>query len=85
MHEKPSYLRSGKRYRSGSADDAFDHFIVDIEDRSIPRDPSTPQKNSSKPSSVVAPEQSSSTSQSTSNTNQGIPQVALTTTGTGTK
>ena len=54
MHEQPSYLRSGKRYRSGSADDVFEHFIVDREDRSIPHDPSTPQKNSGKPSSVAA-------------------------------
>ena len=85
MHEQPGYLRSGKMYKSGSADDVFEHFIVDREDRSIPHDPSTPQKNSGKPSSVAAPEQSSSTSQSTSNTNQGIPQVASTTTGTGAK
>ena len=85
MHEQPSYLRSGKRYKSGSADDVFEHFIVDREDRSIPHDHSTPQKNLGKPSSVASPKQSSSTSQSTSNTDQGIPQVASTTTGAGVK
>ena len=85
MHEQPSYLRSGKRYRSGSADDVFEHFIVDREDRSIPHDPSTLQKNLGKPSSVAALEQSSSTSQSTSNTSQGIPQVASIATGTSVK
>ena len=85
MHEQPSYLRSGKRYKSGSADDVFEHFIVDREDRSIPHDPSTPQKNPGKPSSVAALEQSSSTSQNTSNNNQGIPQVASTATGTSAK
>jgi hypothetical protein len=72
-------------YRSGSADDIFEHFVVDREDRSIPLDPSTPQKNPGKPSSVAAPEQSSSTSQNTSNSNQGIPQVASTSTGTSVK
>ena len=85
MHEQPGYLRSGKMYKSGSADDVFEHFIVDREDRSIPHDPSTPQKNSGKPSSVAALEQSSSTSQSTSNINQGILQVALTATRTSAK
>ena len=85
MHEQPVYLRSGTRYRPGSADDVFEHFIVDREDISIPHDPSTPQKNSGKPSSIAASEQSSGTSQSNSNTNQGIPQVASTTTGTSAK
>ena len=85
MHEHSGYLRSGKRYRSGSADDAFEHFIVDKEDRSIPHDPSTPQKNPGKPSSVATHKQSSSTSQNTSNSNQGIPQVASTATGTSAK
>ena len=85
MHEQPSYLRSGKRYKSGSADDVFEHFIVDREDRSIPHDPSTPQKNLGKLSSVVAHEQSSSTSQNTSNSNQGIPRVASTATRTSAK
>ena len=42
MHEQPGYLRSAKRYRFGSADDVFEHFIVHREDRSIPHDPSTP-------------------------------------------
>ena len=56
MHEQSGYLRSGKRYRSGSAGDVFEHFIVDREDRSILHNPSTPQKNPGKPSSVVAPE-----------------------------
>jgi hypothetical protein len=85
MHEQSGYLRSGKRYRSRSADDVFEHFIVDREDRSIPHDPSTLQKNPGKPSSVATLEQSSSTSQSTSNINQGILQVASTATGTSAK
>ena len=85
MHEQSGYLRSGKRCRSGSADDVFEHFVVDREDRSIPYDPSTPQKNLSKPRSVDAPKQSSSTSQNTLNNNQGIPQVASTATGTSAK
>ena len=62
MHEQSGYLRNGKRYRSGSANDIFEHFVIDKEDRYIPLDPSTPQKNPGKPSSVAAPEQSSSTS-----------------------
>ena len=69
MHEQSGYLRSGKRYRSGSVDDIFEHFVVDREDRSIPHDPSTQQKNPGKPSTVAAHEQSSSTSQNTSNSN----------------
>ena len=85
MHEHSGYLRSGKRYRSGSANDIFENFVVDREDRSIPPDPSTPQKNPGKPSSVATPEKSSSTSQNTSNSNQGIPQVTSTATGTSVK